>query len=152
MEPTLEQALDIIAASKDADPNLLNACIQKTNQCLMSQEGLVWALQQFSSPQGTNVLSFTFRVICYWIENQWEQIAQVSDIINQIEKILFETDYSFYDRLNIAGVMSFSRSQLLFMIHSYPEVFPNFWENALKMPNSIFLQFVNTFSNQVQGN
>lgn len=106
-------------------------------------EGLIFIISNFTSFKSDNSLILSLIIIGNWLK--YESNLN-KELVEQVHKILFEYAIADCDDRIILYTNTLAKTQLAFMIATYPQVYSDFWVNLLKLPKNIVFQFLSIFT------
>lgn len=137
----LEHMLQVVqSGQKDVPNEVINEYNTEIMNFQLSQEGFLWCISNFSSLQSEHLILFALRVFKTWISSNWESLT--SEMIDELRQILF-----FQSKLT-SDVYSVTQSSAQFSLFEklYPENWPVFWDDLLKLNSNIVLSFLQQFA------
>ncbi|KAH0787638.1 armadillo-like helical domain-containing protein [Histomonas meleagridis] len=105
-----------------------------------SPEGLQWAISEYPSQTNFQLIMFSLNIFRAACRVRFANLP--GEILRSLQVILFDPKVQQAQRNNIIFVKSLADAQVAFMWNSYPQFWPNFWEQEIQNPEQDILYFL----------
>jgi len=129
----------VMGNSVELPVDQINLCIEELNLFMSTPDCVVWSIDNFGKFKFNDTNLFAILTIRDWIINHWDEVSCYYD---QVRTLLFDKAPNNMDTLKPSYSFALIRSQVYFLYHSYPQMWPNFFLELIKRDFKIVVLFL----------